>query len=148
MLTLKRGDAVNRAARPEWDDSYWGYWAGIRQIWVGGGVLSGRLGPLAVEAAAAMLVAGGVTDCTVTLAAQPGILPLLGAARAVPPGSATAAVLDFGGTAIKRGIASTTSARRRGCGCCLRCRRSSRRWRRWPWRSSWSAWESGWWGRW
>jgi hypothetical protein len=32
-------------------------------------------------------------------------LPLLGAARAVPPGYATAAVLDCGGTAIKRGVA-------------------------------------------
>jgi hypothetical protein len=106
LLTLKRGDAANRAARIEWDDSYWAYWAGIRQIWLGGGLMSGQLGPLAVEAAAMMLVAGGVTDCTLRLAEQPGLLPLLGAARAVPPGYATAAVLDCGGTSIKRGVAA------------------------------------------
>ena len=106
VLTLKRGDAANRAARVEWDDSYWAHWAGIRQIWLGGGVLSGRLGPPACAVAAAMLAEGGVADCTLTLAEQPGILPLLGAARAVPPGYATAGVLDFGGTAIKRGVAT------------------------------------------
>ncbi len=105
VLTLKRGDVVNRAARPEWDDSYWGYWACIRQIWVGGGLVNGRLGPLALEVAAEMLAAGGVTDCTLRLAEQPGILPLLGAARSVPSGYGAAGVLDFGGTAMKRGVA-------------------------------------------
>jgi hypothetical protein len=105
VLTLKRGDAANRAARPEWDDSYWGHWAGLRQIWLGGGLLSGRLGPPALAAARAVLAGAGLTGCTLTLADQPAILPLLGAARAVPPGYTTAAVVDFGGTAIKRGVA-------------------------------------------
>jgi hypothetical protein len=109
LLTLKRGDAANRSARVEWDESYWAYWAGIRQIWLGGGLLSGRLGPLAVSEAAARLIAGGVPDCTLRLAEQPEILPLLGAVRAVPPGYDTAAVLDFGGTTIKRAVAHYTA---------------------------------------
>ena len=37
LLALRRGDAVNRAARDEWDDSYWAHWATIRQVWLGGG---------------------------------------------------------------------------------------------------------------
>jgi hypothetical protein len=114
LLTLKRGDAVNRAARPDWDDSYWAHWAGMRQIWLGGGLLSGRLGPLALTTAAAQLAEAGVTDCTVQLAEQPGILPLLGAARSVPPGDAAAGVLDFGGTAIKRARATYTAGRLTG----------------------------------
>src|SRR5215213_8277178 len=33
LLTLKRGDAVNRTARPDWDDAYWAHWAGVQRIW-------------------------------------------------------------------------------------------------------------------
>ncbi len=32
ILTLKRGDAINRRARPDWDDTYWDHWAGIGTI--------------------------------------------------------------------------------------------------------------------
>src|SRR6476469_668329 len=44
ILTLKRGDAVNRQARADWDESYWVHWAGVEQIWLGGGLASGQLG--------------------------------------------------------------------------------------------------------
>ncbi|MEJ2749599.1 MAG: hypothetical protein P8183_17090, partial [Anaerolineae bacterium] len=33
LLTLKRGDPVNRAARKEWDDRHWSFWAGINTVW-------------------------------------------------------------------------------------------------------------------
>jgi hypothetical protein len=114
VLTLTRGDAANRAARPEWDDSYWAYWAAIRQIWLGGGVMSGRLGPLTLAEAQATLAGAGLSDCALRLADQPAILPLLGAARAVPPGYRAAAVLDCGGTAIKRGVAHYAEGARPG----------------------------------
>ena len=38
LLTLWRGDAANRAARPEWDDAHWAYWANVKQVVVGGGL--------------------------------------------------------------------------------------------------------------
>ncbi len=36
LLTLKRGDAISRAARPDWRDVHWEFWAQIEQVYVGG----------------------------------------------------------------------------------------------------------------
>ena len=44
LLTLKRGDAINRNARPDWRDIHWEFWAQIEQVYVGGGLLAGHLG--------------------------------------------------------------------------------------------------------
>ena len=102
LLTLKRCDPINREARPEWDDSYWAYWAKVRNVWLGGGLVSGRLGPLAVSSAQETLALGGVSDCTLRLAEHPSALPLLGAARTTPLTSRAALVFDFGGSFAKR----------------------------------------------
>jgi len=55
ILALRRGDPVNRQARPDWDASYWAHWAAVTTIAVGGGVVSGRLGPHLVAHAAQTL---------------------------------------------------------------------------------------------
>ena len=102
VLTLRRGDPAARAARPDWDERYWRWWAGITTIIVGGGLVSGRLGPRLVAQAARTLAEAGMTDCTLELAARPGILPLVGAARSLPPGISAAIVYDFGHSFIKR----------------------------------------------
>jgi hypothetical protein len=102
ILTLKRGDAANRAARTDWDDSYWDHWAGITQIWLGGGLASGQLGARVRHWAAECLRAAGLADVGLHVAAYPAVLPLIGAARSVPAGSPAALVFDFGQTAIKR----------------------------------------------
>lgn len=112
VLTLRRGDPAARAARPEWDDSNWDYWAGITMIIIGGGLVSGRLGPHLVAQAARTLAEAGMTDCALELAAWPTTLPLIGAARSVPPGTAAAAlVCDFGHSFIKRARASYADGR-------------------------------------
>ncbi len=36
VLVLRRGDPANRAARPDWDDSYWAHWARVTTISFGG----------------------------------------------------------------------------------------------------------------
>ena len=105
LLVVPRGDPANRAARPEWDDSYWAYLAAVRTVYLGGGQVSGPLGPLMVDEANAVLRASGQDRCMVHLAAHPAILPLIGAARTVPAGIDAAIVLDFGNTAVKRGVA-------------------------------------------
>ncbi len=102
ILTLKRGDAVNRAARADWDASYWDHWAGITQIWLGGGLASGHLGARVRHWAAEHLWAPGLPDFGLDVAAHPAVLPLIGAARSVPAGYPAALVFDFGQTAIKR----------------------------------------------
>lgn len=102
VLVLKRGEAANRAARPEWDDSYWTHWASIQQIWFGGGLANGRFGAAMLPYVAAVLLEGGVTDCAVQISPYAGVLPLVGAARCVPPDTDAALVCDFGGTRFKR----------------------------------------------
>ncbi len=102
LLTLKRGDAVNQAARAEWDDSYWRHWGTIKRVWLGGGLVGGRLGPVARDAALAVIEKAGVGDYSLQISPHAPMLPLLGAARYAPPTCKTALVLDFGQTMIKR----------------------------------------------
>lgn len=104
LVTLKRGDPASRAARPDWDDSYWSHWASIRQVFLGGGVVSGEVGQQVAERAARVLAEADVADCTVTVAPWPENMPLVGAARAAPEASSTV-VLDFGHSYVKRGLA-------------------------------------------
>ena len=102
ILTLKRGDPVNRQARADWDDSYWEQWAGVEQIWLGGGLASGQLGARFQHWAAEYLRAAGLPEFGLHIAAYPAVLPLIGAARSVPAGDPAALVFDFGQTAVKR----------------------------------------------
>jgi hypothetical protein len=105
IAVLKRGDPINREARPEWDDSYWQHWAGIRQVKLGGGIVSGHLGPLAVTYAMQALASASVNDCTISLSEHPTYLPMIGAARSAPAGTRTMAVFDFGSTLTKSAYA-------------------------------------------
>lgn len=105
ILALRRGDAANRAARPDWDESYWAHWAAIRAISLGGGVVSGHLGPRLVAHAARTMLAAGMADCELRVAPWPALLPLIGAARSVPPGGQAALVFDFGQSFVKRAVA-------------------------------------------
>lgn len=110
ILALRRGDAANRAARPDCDASYWDHWSRVGRIWLGGGRASGRTGPALLRAADALLREAGMDDCALDLADAPAHLPLIGAARSVPPGARRALVLDFGHSYIKRAIAGYTGA--------------------------------------
>jgi hypothetical protein len=105
ILTLKRGDATNRRAREEWDDTYWAYWASIREIWLGGGLVSGHLGRRLWQYAQTVLAEAGTLDCALHLSAYPSALPLVGAARCFPPESWAGLVFDFGHSYIKRACA-------------------------------------------
>ncbi len=103
LLALHRGDAVNRAARADWSAADWARWGEIEQVWLGGGLMSGRLGALIVDSARAFLAEVGYAGQPgVGLAAHPGDMPLLGAARYLPPDTRCALCLDFGHTQAKR----------------------------------------------
>ncbi len=90
-----------------WEEAYLGHWrAQVRQIVLGGGLANGRLGELTAAAAEVALRACGIAGRSLRAAAHPSFLPLIGAARSIPPGSwRAAAVADFGGTWAKRGLA-------------------------------------------
>ncbi len=104
LLMLRRGDAPNRAARPQWTDAHWEFWAQVPRVVVGGGMMSGNLGRLAVKTAYALLAAYRA-NLTLDLSPYAAHLPLVGLARAAPSDVTRALVLDFGQTSVKRGLA-------------------------------------------
>jgi hypothetical protein len=59
LLALRRGDTVNRQARTDWTAADWETWAGIDQVWLGGGIVSGRLGAVVAQAARRYLADAG-----------------------------------------------------------------------------------------
>jgi hypothetical protein len=105
LLMLKRGEPANRAARSEWSNEHWNFWQAVQRVFVGGGLLAGRLGGYAVETAQAFLADAGVTDLDLERTVFGAHLPLVGLARAAPPGVTRSLLFDFGQTAVKRGCA-------------------------------------------
>jgi hypothetical protein len=112
LLTLIRGDEVNREARPEWDDSHWSLWGNMQTVHLGGGLVADKMGKLILKQVQAVIASSGST-LAVDIAHYSPILPLLGAARYIPAGRC-GCVLDFGGTHIKRGLASFDESGFRG----------------------------------
>ena len=90
-----------------WERAYLNYWrTEIQQVVLGGGHASGMLGQRLGRAASRVLKACGLQQPTLSMAGNPSVFPLIGAARTVPPGSwQVAALADFGGTFAKRGLA-------------------------------------------
>lgn len=111
LITLRRGDAINRAARPDWTSQEWERWALIERVWLGGGLLSPPLGEQVVAVARATLAELGLPRPQVALAPHGELLPLLGAARYLPPGARAALCLDGGHSRIKRAVVTLTGGR-------------------------------------
>ena len=105
LLTLKRGDAVNRAARPDWRDVHWDFWGQIELVYVGGGLLAGHLGEAAVAEAAALIHSAGFPSFVFKRSDYAAYLPLLGVARCASAGAAAMLCFDFGQTSVKRAVA-------------------------------------------
>jgi len=102
-LTLRRGDAVNRAARPDWTTEDWEHWAKIKRVWLGGGLMSGALGELIVRSARDCLAEYGYAGQPQVERSPYGeMMAVLGAGRYLPPSTHAALCLDFGQTTIKR----------------------------------------------
>lgn len=97
LLTLKCGTPADRTARPEWDESYWAYWAALQTVVLGGGLVNGHLGRYLVE---------GEMPYAVEISPYARHMALVGASQYAPPTAASALVFDFGGTWIKRGRAA------------------------------------------
>ncbi|MBN2003221.1 MAG: hypothetical protein JXA21_07670 [Anaerolineae bacterium] len=105
LLTLHRGDAVNRTARADWSASEWSHWATIRRIWLGGGVLSGGLGRRLLDHSRALLAEFGGDDMPIiAITSHPRDMVLLGAVRYLPLQSGAAICCDFGQTGVKRAL--------------------------------------------
>lgn len=105
LLTLKRGDAINRAARSEWDERHWALWATVDVVWLGGGLVAGRVGKIAAQTAQGFLHAAGYPAYRVRRVKNATHLPLYGLAYLAPAQTQAMIVADFGHTAVKRGLA-------------------------------------------
>jgi hypothetical protein len=99
LLTLHDATEANRLANPSKDAAYWDYWGRVNQVYIGGGLASGKAGE--IMAHEAQKLCSGIR---VIAAEHPQYLPLMGAARYVPTGR-SALILDFGGSLVKRAIA-------------------------------------------
>ncbi len=103
LLTLLRGDPVNRRARPDWTDSDWDHWERMERIWLGGGLMSGSLGELVIKHGRAFLDETGYRQrCQVSLTPYRGAMTLLGGGRYLPISAQHAVCLDCGHTLVKR----------------------------------------------
>lgn len=105
LLVLKRGDAANRAARPEWGAAHWAWWGRIERVWLGGGLLRGGLGKTAVFAAQQLLRQNNLPDFAVHLSPHGANLPLHGLATLAPAGTQALLLADLGHTSIKQAVA-------------------------------------------
>ncbi len=103
LLTLHRGDAVNRQARPDWSADDWDKWGRVERVWLGGGLMSGQLGELIARHARACLAQMGYADKpSVELSPFRQAMTILGAGRCLPASARHALCLDYGQTSVKR----------------------------------------------
>lgn len=109
LITLSRGDDANRAVRPDWRAADWERWAGIRTVWLGGGLSGGPLGAAIAVSARGLLDELSYEDVDVRLSPHAGLIALVGAARTLalsPDETESRRVLgfDFGHTLVKRAV--------------------------------------------
>lgn len=105
LLALRHPDAV-RENRPSWDEWMREYWWKLPRLWLGGGLIRGHLGKWAIPYIRGVFTEAGITPPDLMRDVYGASLPLIGAACCVPKTAASAAVLDFGRTGVKRGAAS------------------------------------------
>lgn len=103
LLALKRGEPETRAGRPDWHAAQWAFWAGLRHIVIGGGLMSGGIGALALPAAQAVLDEHAA-DLRLRRSPFGAAIALVGLARCAPTPPRRRWVFDFGQTSIKRGL--------------------------------------------
>lgn len=109
LAVLHRGDPINREARPEWDESYWKYWGAQASLILGGGLLRDKMAKGLVTYGKSefykLLTHFGAPSLTVSCDLNGPYLPLIGAGTTAEHNNAPVAVIDFGGTSVKAGIA-------------------------------------------
>lgn len=105
LLTLHRGDRVNRKARLDWTAREWARWQSIRAVRVGGGIVSGSLGDQLIHNARELISAAGYADdLNVSKCPNPRSMAVVGASRYLPDTVQNALCLDIGQTSIKAAI--------------------------------------------
>lgn len=111
LLALHRGDAANRAARPDWTGADWDGWAGVKRVWLAGGLTSGILGDAILRYAREWLAeVGSPHAMEIRISPHRGATSLVGAARFLPDAPGHYLAFDFGQTSAKRGIVTVSGS--------------------------------------
>jgi hypothetical protein len=104
LATLHAGPDLEPQANG-WRRAYLAYWAGVEQVWLGGGLVA-ALGMPLVDAARAELQRLAIKSLRLEHSRYPAQLALVGCARSTTAGRSNAVVFDFGHSTVKRGIAT------------------------------------------
>ncbi len=102
LLTLKLGEKENRAARPDWEQRHWDYWAQLDTVIFVGGLASGMLGRRIKERIAFIFDLAGVKPYNIMLFDNGTYVGVLGCAQKLMHSNTTSLVFDFGHTNLKR----------------------------------------------
>lgn len=111
LLALKTGEAENRAARPDWDDSCWQYWHEVGTVILTGGLASSMLGRRLKEQILNVFDIAGVRPYQIMLFDNGAYLGVMGVAQRLLPDNSAALVLDLGQTNFKRAVVGKSAGR-------------------------------------
>jgi hypothetical protein len=111
IATLRDPRTPGEQGRTPARHAYLSSWLAVDSVWLAGGLLEGRCGPVILAGAQAGAAAARY-PCRVALTPYPAIAPLLGAALRTPATAAgdMIAVADLGHTSIKTALAQRQAA--------------------------------------
>ena len=102
LLALRLGESENRAARPDWSDEHWAYWAQLKDIILVGGLASGVIGKILRERVTAVFEMKGEQPYNIVLCENSSEAAVMGCASCITESDGVFVVMDFGQTGIKR----------------------------------------------
>lgn len=105
LLVLKTGLPENRAARDDWDDEHWEYWANIENIFLAGGLASGRMGEYMLNVVKELFEKANVPAYNIIINTNSSEMGAKGCLTLLKDDNDVHILFDFGQTKIKRLIA-------------------------------------------
>ncbi|MBE5927367.1 MAG: hypothetical protein E7270_10435 [Lachnospiraceae bacterium] len=105
LLVLKTGLAENRAARSDWDDEHWEYWANVENVIIVGGLASGSMGNRIIDKAIEVFDKAGIPCYNIIKNINSSKIGAKGCLTQITGDEKVHIVFDLGHTKIKRVIA-------------------------------------------
>lgn len=105
LLVLKTGLPENRAARTDWDDEHWEYWADVENVIIVGGLASGSMGNRIIDKAIEVFDIAGEPCYNIIRNTNSSKIGAKGCLTQVTGDEKVHIVFDLGHTKIKKVIA-------------------------------------------
>lgn len=104
LTVLKTGLLENRAARFEWNDEHWQYWAKIKNVIIVGGLTEGVFGKKLKRYAIEYMNSANIEPYNIVMFENAAYVGLMGCTAIVKEKTASNLIMDMGQTNIKRCI--------------------------------------------